>query len=473
MDKSIKVKAEPGIVGAKNTLVANSSEKIKKVDIATPLNSKSEILANIEASSHEHINNSSNYKRKQVTKKTSLTNNSCNNNQGAKSAAVGSKIQVKLEKDDPRSSSSLMDKGTDISNECNKKPAVLRDKTNVNLANRVQNNASMEKKSFKDENKDCSFPEKSNKHVTSQHSQTKVERMNKSKIIEFMMEIPEINKSHSSKDNNVSKFSSPFSNRTDMAGTNLTLQTRATKEPIEEENDILSGKSTSKFVRFGDLKDESGSNLSSLKLRESSEGDENSSFLSSPCVERKLKQKRTREGNECGTDQELIRKMRLKKARLELSSNEHEGNDNINFNSMDATNGSDEEVITDKIIPPPKYKVIDTPVYEYMEGEDAIYYEILGKKDRNEELDNNEKQFFEFVSYGFEQWSEQSLIFTREYNNLMKKVILARIKFDRRVKYLKDNLDIFALDLEKQGEEINKRSDILKEYCEKIVQEIE
>jgi len=112
--------------------------------------------------------------------------------------------------------------------------------------------------------------------------------------------------------------------------------------------------------------------------------------------------------------------MRLKKARLELSSNEQEGNDNINFNSMDATNGSDEEAITDKIIPPPKYNVIDTPVYEYMEGEDAIYYEILGKKDRNEELDNNEKQFFEFVSYGFEQWSEQSLIFTREYNNLMK-----------------------------------------------------
>ena len=61
----------------------------------------------------------------------------------------------------------------------------------------------------------------------------------------------------------------------------------------------------------------------------------------------------------------------------------------------------------------------------------------------------------------------------QKYDALMKRVILARLKFDKRVKFLKDNLDTFALNLEKYGTEVNKRSEILKEYCSKIVDEID
>lgn len=296
------------------------------------------------------------------------------------------------------------------------------------------------------------------------------------KILEFMVDVPELTDAMHNDDS--SKFSSPFNSRVDTAGTNLTFPTKGNTEVDEFKNGLDQGL---KHLHQNDnmvadlMKEKGNYNISRLQFRESSDqGDsgDNLSFISSPCVERKIKQKRKIFEDEVeSTKKQKLNIFNNSGRKISDSRDDKENS----FNSTNATDGSDEPVpdTTKRPRTPTKYIVDDKPIYEYMEGEDEIYYEIMGKKSREEELDNNEKQFFEFVHMNFDQWSEQSTSFIKEYDALMKRVILARLKFDKRVKFLKDNLDTFALNLEKYGTEVNKRSEILKEYCSKIVDEID
>ena len=300
---------------------------------------------------------------------------------------------------------------------------------------------------------------------------------NNNKILEFMIDVPELTDAMHNDDS--SKFSSPFNSRVDTAGTNLTFLTKGNTEAEDFKSGVDHGlkHSHQNDNIVTDLMKEKGNyNISRLQFRESSDqGDsgDNLSFISSPCVERKIKQKRKIFEDEVkSTKKQKLNIFNNSDRKISDSRDDKENS----FNSTNATDGSDEPVpdIAKKRPGTPKKYIVDVkPIYEYMEGEDEIYYEIMGKKSREKELDSNEQQFFEFVHMNFEQWSEQSTSFIKEYDALMKRVILARLRFDKRVKFLKDNLDTFALNLEKYGTEVNKRSEILKEYCSKIVDEID
>jgi hypothetical protein len=298
--------------------------------------------------------------------------------------------------------------------------------------------------------------------------------LNKKQISEFMVNVPKIefdekeNNQIDHNDDESSKFSSPFNSRADTVGTNLTFLTKAN-------TDIDISKSIN-------VKPQELLSSSSLKIEGSSDlgNNENISFLSSPCVDRELKKKRKILSVSGSKNEDEITNKRRNQSKNVLNSN----NDNDSFDSHEATDGSLSNDIEDSEMnfgidmgkrpkTPPKFYPDDKPIYEYMEGEDAIYYEIMGKKDRNEVLDENEKQFSEYVHYDFKQWSEQSQSFVNEYDELLKRVILARIKFNKRFQFLKKNLDEFAINLENHGGEITKKSEILKEYCNKIVTEIE
>lgn len=305
------------------------------------------------------------------------------------------------------------------------------------------------------------------------------------KILEFMVQVPKLTDGVHNDDS--SKFSSPFNSRVDTAGTNLTFLTKAGNTEADDYRFKSNGNNNKEKVTLtnSQLNNEYEDNSNDftlktkhfppgLKFRDSSEqadSGDNLSFISSPCAERKIKQKR-KKIFEVDTDS-------MKKQKVEnVTTNDETNNENISLISNNATDGSEETPLsrsnlTKRPSTPKKYCVDDKPIYEYMEGEDVIYHEIMGKKNNTEEFDDNEKQFFDFVHLNFDQWCEKSIEFNKEYENLMKKVILARMKFDKRVKFLKNNLDTFALNLEKYGTEINKRSEILKEYCSKIVDEIE
>lgn len=297
----------------------------------------------------------------------------------------------------------------------------------------------------------------------------------KNKILDFMIEVPEITTENHNRDDDSSRLSSPFNSRVDTAGTNLTFLTKGgnvenypTKvkqvNASTEENTESMKKHKNNFVTSINIKD----------LNDQVNSDDNISFISSPCADRKAKQKRSIFVGEIDNYK-----------RQKQSEKVDESVENISCNSIIATAGSDEsnEIIDQKRpSTPKKYHIDNQPIYEYMEGEEAIYHEIMGKNNEeegeqkntsNEEMTDHEKQFFDFVHMNFEQWSEQNIEFIEEYDKLMKQVILARIKFDKRVKFLKNKLDTFAICLEKYGLEIHKRNEILKEYCNKIVEEIE
>lgn len=267
----------------------------------------------------------------------------------------------------------------------------------------------------------------------------------KKKLIDYILEIPDIQTKEGqeeiNRDDESSKFSSPFDSRVDTAATNITFQ---------KQHENILHRDKSKDVRI-DLP--------------GTESEENFSFFSSPCVSKKAKdshkapKKRKFEGGRGSVNN----KRPLPKAAREVDS-------------MDAINGSDENSDKEEaglIQTPLPYIIDEKPIYEYMEGEDSVYYDILGKKDRNESLDENERQFLDYIHMNFDQWYEESGRFAKEYDVLTKKVILARLKFDRRIHFLRKSLDTFALNLEKYGEEIHKRSEILKEYCERIVTEVD
>ena len=371
--------------------------------------------------SHNNNNNSNNI---------SSNNSNVKSKNGSDGLLNNKDIQVKLEKSDNNKS-------------------VLRDKTNLNVNNNNINNGKDKKSLVKKGNVEEREKEKESKSDGS--NSIKLKSNDKNKILEFMMEIPEINNYEINQKTKTSvNISSPF-NDLDIKGS---LKEKGNKKIIDKEKKLKEN--------------------TSLQLRYSS--DENSSFLSSPCVERNLKLKRDREGNDCRNDKELVKK-------IKLSTEKDEIDRDVSVNSMEATNGSneEEEEIDDLNVDnenkrpqtPIKYIINDKPIYEYMKGEENDYYDIIGKKDKTEELDDNEKQFFEFVHYNFNQWSEQPENFAKEYKELMDELIIARIKYDKRIKLLRDNLDGFALNLEEFSNELNKRSKILKEYCEKIVEEIE
>lgn len=289
------------------------------------------------------------------------------------------------------------------------------------------------------------------------------EIIEKNKLMDFMLEVPELNiheETMPDNESDCSKFSSPFDSRVDTAGTNLTFMT----------------KSTVRNDKVAIVKSEVKNNIDvQSQLRESSDLlDDSGSFGSSPCVGQKIKLSKKKEQN-------LFQETKpLKKKHKSSNSVNDYRKENISFDSVEATDGdselrSQEYGVFNEQRPctPPKYRIDNKPVYEYMEGEDAIYFDIMGKKDITEKLDDNEKQFFDFVHLNFEQWAEQSERFNHEYKKLMEQVIVARIKFDKRFQYLRENLDEFAINLEKFGTDINKRSEILKEYCNKIVNEID
>ncbi|TID29520.1 hypothetical protein CANINC_001915 [Pichia inconspicua] len=286
-----------------------------------------------------------------------------------------------------------------------------------------------------------------------------------STLMDYMLEVPELNFNEEALPDNesdCSKFSSPFDSRVDTAGTNLTYMTKNTtrneKDPlikIEEKTTHMEKQS---------------------QLRQSSDLlNDCNSFGSSPCIDQKIKLNKKKE-QDLLDENKLLKKKKLKPSNL----GNNQRKENVSFDSVDATDGDSElrsqnYGVFDEQRPctPPNYRIDTKPVYEYMEGEDAIYFDIMGKKDPTEKLDENEKQFFDYVHMNFEQWVEQSERFNHEYKTLMEQVIVARIKFDKRFQYLRENLDEFAINLEKFGSDINKRSEILKEYCNKIVNEIE
>lgn len=257
-------------------------------------------------------------------------------------------------------------------------------------------------------------------------------------VKQYMIDVPDLKNLRNSQDND--KFSSPLKVKIES---DKTVNLLKLKMGIEETNE----------------------ELSELDLN----CDSNNSFLSSPCIDRKINEKRNRSNNSIYQDN--FKKLKINKD-TEMAN---ESQDN-SFDSIEAMNGSD-EIFDDKYLKkletPKKYIVDKIPVFEYMEGEDEFYNKVMGKTTINEEFDENEKQFLNFVHMNFEQWSEQHIKFTKEYDNLMKKVILARKKFDKRVQFLKKHIDSFALDLEKHGDKINERSKILKDYCNKIVEEID
>lgn len=83
------------------------------------------------------------------------------------------------------------------------------------------------------------------------------------------------------------------------------------------------------------------------------------------------------------------------------------------------------------------------------------------------QISNSEKFTWvnNFVCVLFPNWEMQKKLFTQVNFS-------ARMKFNKRFQLVLDNLDEFAVKLEKSGKEINKRSEMLKEYCSKIVNEI-
>lgn len=334
----------------------------------------------------------------------------------------------------------------------------------------------------------------------------------KEKLSEFMVDIPDLDLKKKSDEkeresdhhyqhaNHVenddqedlsSKFSSPFNSRVDTAGTNLTFLTKGTNADISNKN-LISKKIMSNH-RNNVINNKQIHSLSSseptelLKIRDSSEmsNDENSNLLSSsPCINRKFKQNANDPKNSNSKrkidDQTLLKSFKKSKSKNMDESNK----ENESFNSTDANDGSlnDEEFEDEedgrngRPKTPIKFKPDSKPIFEYMEGEDLIYYDIMGKnKNNNEnlELDENEKQFFEYVHYNFDQWKEQNEIFISEYNKLMQNVINARVKFNKRFQFLRKNLDEFAINLENHSDKISKKSEILKEYCNKIVTEID
>lgn len=273
-----------------------------------------------------------------------------------------------------------------------------------------------------------------------------------------------------------SKSSSPFNSRVDTAGTNLTFLTKANPE-FEQPQSNVNGNSANELYKkllFFNCSDEELKNLTKPDLEEFGDSgtERTASVVSSPCIERTRKKTTEREKGE-----------KLKRRKLEIFNHDDKEHDyHSSFDSVAANNGSagfyDQDEKEDSFeIPEPKiplkYYIDGKPIYEHMEGEEAFYYDIIGKKNKEEKVDDNEKQFLEFVHLNFDQWREQNEAMVKEYDRLMKKVIVARLKFDRRVQFLKKNIDSFALHLEKYGEEIGKRSDILKEYCSKIVSEME
>lgn len=331
----------------------------------------------------------------------------------------------------------------------------------------VNNNGSV--KSFKVKEKQRGFKEMSNK--------------DKNKMLEFMIDVPEIADAMNNDDS--SKFSSPFNSRVDTAGTNLTFLTKGHTEGDDFNNNYKGGANklkthvnanmNSNVLNPGTSVQNDSTHLPGLQFRDSSEvvdSGDNLSFLSSPCVERKKRKVFENEIEGSGA-----KKQKTNIFNIGIGKGEKVKDRNDSYDSNIATDGSAEASMNDnsdiRPLTPKKYQIDEVPTYEYMEGEDQMYYEIMGKNKETEELDDNEKQFFNFVHMNFEQWSEQSILFVKEYESLMRRVMLARLKFNKRIKFLKNNLDEFALNLEKYGIEINKRGEILKEYCSKIVNEME
>lgn len=124
---------------------------------------------------------------------------------------------------------------------------------------------------------------------------------------------------------------------------------------------------------------------------------------------------------------------------------------------------------------PGKYPTTRIPVYEPLEENvepETTYWNLIGKEGPCGEANPNESEFIRDAKLTFDEWIQKGSEFEKEQQDLNEKAIIARMKFDKRFQFILDNLDEFAMKLEKCGEEINKRSEILKEYCSKIVDQI-
>lgn len=159
------------------------------------------------------------------------------------------------------------------------------------------------------------------------------------------------------------------------------------------------------------------------------------------------------------------------KVKNKMSSIDSEGSMNSNI----GVNGGSDFEVTATATEMGKYQIVNQPVYDPIEDEsESTYLELIGKTN-NEcevELNPNEKEFLEDARLKFDEWIEKGEEINREHLRLTHNAILARMKFNKRFQLVLDNLDEFAVKLEKSGKEINKRSEMLKEYCSKIVNEI-
>ncbi|GMM29135.1 hypothetical protein DAMA08_018510 [Martiniozyma asiatica (nom. inval.)] len=159
--------------------------------------------------------------------------------------------------------------------------------------------------------------------------------------------------------------------------------------------------------------------------------------------------------------------------------------ENVTGNTVMATIGSDDYLDANRdfehtkpMTPPDKYVKCNLPIFEKLSSDEEEEKNEgkaidVTKYNVHEKMSAIKNGFSSYNKLKFEEWCEKSSEFMKEYEMLHHKVLMARKKFDTRFQYLISNLDDFALQLEQCGVEIKKRSEILKEYCSKIVKEIE
>lgn len=174
--------------------------------------------------------------------------------------------------------------------------------------------------------------------------------------------------------------------------------------------------------------------------------------------------------DEVSKKQKIVSLFNEVKNRISIIGSDESMNSNIGVDG-----GSDYENMPEKVASAAvgKYQVINKPVFEAIDGEnESTYLGLIGKTNGAVELNNNEWKFLEDSKLKFDEWIEKGETINREHLQLTHKAVMARMKFDKRFQLILDNLDDFAIKLEKCGDEINKRSEMLKEYCSKIINEI-
>lgn len=114
------------------------------------------------------------------------------------------------------------------------------------------------------------------------------------------------------------------------------------------------------------------------------------------------------------------------------------------------------------------YPLMDGKLSDPLPGEDVRQLTNLVQSP----LNANEQALLEFSTENLNQWSLSGFEMINEYENLIKRAILARIKLDSKFQLLKQTIDLHAKGLESHGTALEAKSKKIGNMSSAILREM-